>query len=349
MALDPPLSRRVLGLPGVRSWYGRNAARVKLEACLILEASAGEALPNELTTGEVRLLIDDLAAMGVRRLVVSGGEPLVRADVVDLMGYARHRGLSIGLVSNGYLVDERWQELSSLEYFLYFTSIDGPGELHDRSRRLAGSFDRALAGLTRFAEIGTPARLVNTVVHPGNLDVLPELLEVIRSSSATRWHLTPAAKVGRAAGSDAFSLNGRQLRELVDFVRSARSVVDVDLGEAHTYLGCFDGLPPGNTFFCGAGLTRCSIMPEGSVLACQQVYDLRKAEGNIREQPFSKIWREGFREIRRRRPPEHCIGCAHLSACQGGCWAERELHGDCLKPLWDSAGEPSSAHPGTED
>jgi radical SAM protein with 4Fe4S-binding SPASM domain len=155
--------------------------------------------------------------------------------------------------------------------------------------------------------------------------------------------------VGRAAGSEAFALDGRQLRELVDFVRSARSMFDVDLGEAHTYLGCFDGLPPGNPFFCGAGLTRCSIMPEGSVLACQQVYDLRKAEGNIREQPFSKIWREGFREIRRRRPPEHCMGCAHLSSCQGGCWAERELYGDCLKPLWDSAGEPSPAHPDPSD
>ena len=109
-------------LPVVGTIYARNAARIKREVCLLLdrfgklkpltfvqwlatsacnfqcpfcEASAGSALPNELTTEEVRGLIDDLAAMGTKRLVVSGGEPLVRTDVVELMAHARQRGILV--------------------------------------------------------------------------------------------------------------------------------------------------------------------------------------------------------------------------------------------------------------
>jgi radical SAM protein with 4Fe4S-binding SPASM domain len=364
------LSRRLLHVPVLGSFYARNAATIKRDVCLVLdrlgklkpltfvqwlatsgcnfqcpfcEASAGAPLPNELTTDEVRDLIDDLAAMGAKRFVVSGGEPLVRRDVVELMGHATEQGLDVGLVSNGFLVEERWEELGKLRFFLYFTSIDGPPEIHDRARGPQGAFDNALSGLRRFAEIGTPNRLVNTVVHPGNLHLLAELRDIVRESAATRWHLTPAAKVGRAAATDDYTLNGNQLRKVVEFVRESRSVIDVDLGEAHTYLGCLDGFPPGKPFFCGAGLTRCSIMADGSVLACHQVYDTRFAEGNIRERPFSEIWRQGFRELRQRRPPDECGGCVHLAACQGGCWADRKLHGGCLKPLWDGADDGFSA------
>lgn len=360
------LSRCLLRLPMLGSWYARHAATVKRDVCLALdrlgllrpitfvqwlatyacnghcpfcEASAGEPLPDELTADEVRALIDDLAGLGARRLVVSGGEPLLRGDVVELMGYARRRGIAVGLVTNGYLVEERWPELRSLDYFLYFTSLDGPPRYHDRSRGLSGGCERALNGLARFAEIGTPTRIVNTVVHPGNLHLLGELLEIVRGSAATRWHLTPAASVGRASTGQAFTLDGAGLRHVMDFVRSASSKLVVDLGESHGYLWCLDGGRPQAPFFCGAGLTRCAVMPEGSVLPCQQVYDLRLAEGNVRSRPFSVIWREGFRDLRRRRAPEGCGPCPHLAACRGGCWAERTLQRTCLQAVWEAAGD----------
>jgi radical SAM protein with 4Fe4S-binding SPASM domain len=90
-------------------------------------------------------------------------------------------------------------------------------------------------------------------------------------------------------------------------------------------------------------------MADGSVMACHQVYDARFAEGNIRERPFSEIWRHGFRELRTRRPPDDCGGCVHLAACQGGCWADQKLHGSCLKPLWEAADESSSANDQSSD
>ena len=267
-------------------------------------------------------------------MLVSGGEPLVRADLMELLDYANRCGLDLGLVTNGYLVEELWNELKRFRYFLYFTSIDGLPAYNDRVRGKEGAFDHALRGLELFAQLNVPTRMVNTVVHPGNFTQLDGLLDVLLDSAANRWHLTPAAKVGRAGRTDEFSLDGMQLKELVDFIRANRHRMAIDLGESHTYLGCFDGWPVGKPFFCGAGLTRCSIMPDGEVLGCQQVYDCTFTEGNIRQVPFPRLWKEGFRRFRGQVERAACLDCSHLAACQGGCWAEMELHRACLKALW---------------
>ena len=309
--------------------------------CAFCEATAGTAHPDELDTAEVKAVLDDLTRLGVRRFVVSGGEPLMRRDVPELMAYAHRRGLAVGLVSNGALVAQRWAELAPVPLYLYFTSIDGTPAHHDGVRR-AGSHATALDGLRRYAEAGVRTRMVNTVVTSANLDMLPEILNVVRESGATSWHVTPVASVGRATSDGRFALSGAELRRVVAFVRESRRScrgLDVDLCEAHGYLACVDGRPVGKPFFCGAGLTRCSIMPDGTVLGCHQVYDTRFAEGNVRERPFSRIWREGFQRFRDRRVPAACGGCPHLAECHGGCWAEMELHSACLRDSWNEAGD----------
>jgi radical SAM protein with 4Fe4S-binding SPASM domain len=300
--------------------------------CAFCEASANAAQADELNTGEVLSFLGDLAAMGAKRLVVSGGEPLVRDDLAAILKHAAKRNLKLGLVSNGYLTRARWPDLVQARYFLYFTSLDGPRPVHDAAR-VRCSFDRVMESLDRFAEHRVPLRIVNTVVHPKNLPLLPEMLGIVSKSSATRWHLTPLQQVGRADGRDEFRLNGLQLRQVVEFVAASRKIMPVDLGESHTYLNCLAGTPVSKPFFCGAGLTRCAVMPEGSVLACQQVYDTRLAEGNIRERSFSRIWRESFKDLRQWSLPEYCAGCDRLGACQGGCWAEMKLHQACLKSV----------------
>jgi len=353
-------------LPVAGSLYTRNAATVKREICLLLhrfgllgpitfvqwlatwgcnfrcsfcEASAGARREDELTADEVVSLIDDLARMGTKRLVVSGGEPLLREDMPALLRHAHDRGLSLGLVTNGWRAAEFWPRIGELRYFLYFTSLDGPREFHD-SVRARGSFDRVLEGLRLSAETRIPTRMVNTVVQKENLQHLSAILEIVKRSGATAWHLTPLAQVGRAFHDDGVGLEGEGLRELVAFVREARKVFNVDLGESHGYLGCLAGSPIGKPFFCGAGLTRCSVMPDGTVLGCHQVYDGSLGEGNIRRRPFSEIWKTEFRRFRTRSTPSSCVGCQHLGACRGGCWAEMTLHGQCLKSRWEATEVP---------
>ncbi len=348
-------------IPFLNRFYFGNAAKLKRGYCLLMnrlgllrpfsfvewlvtyqcnfrcpycEASAGKAAPNELTTEEGKAFIDDLSRAGVKRLLFSGGEPLIRPDVVELMRHANKKDLAVGLVTNGYFVEKLWSQLKSLRYFLYFTSIDGLPAYHDKMRDV-GSFDRVIKGLELFKALGVPTRMVNTMVHPKNLGQLEGILEILKMSGCNVWHLAPASAVGRAAEDDSFMLKGNELRYLIEFIKKNENVMKIGLGEARAYLACFSTDLPKKPFFCGAGLTRCAIMPDGEVMGCQQVYDNRLSEGNIRRKPFSKIWKEDFKRFRHKVLVDDCKVCVHLDACEGGCWAEMEKQGKCLKPVWE--------------
>jgi radical SAM protein with 4Fe4S-binding SPASM domain len=306
--------------------------------CPYCEASAGNAAENELTTEEVKSLIDDLAQMGAKRFLISGGEPLLRPDLTEIMKYASHRHLKLGLVTNGFFVEDRWNELQHFKYFLYFTSIDGTPEYSNRMRGNREAFARAMKGLELFGRLRVPAIMVNTVVHPGNIDQIEGLFKILKNSPVHYWRLAPIARVGRAATQGEYSLTGKQLRFLADFIKTHQDAMKIEFCESHAYLACFNGRSLGKPFFCGAGLTRCSVMPDGEVMGCHQVYDISLSEGNIRDKPFPKIWKEGFTRFRRDGFPIPCQSCAYLDQCQGGCWAEMEKQGSCLKSVWEDHG-----------
>lgn len=353
--------------PVISTLYKKNTARIKREACMMLhragllkpftfvqwlatygcnfscaycEASAGIPARNELTTEEAFAMVDDIAAMGVKRLAISGGEPLVRNDIPSIMSHAHSAGLTLGLISNGYLVEELWEDLRQFDYFLFFTSIDGLPEYNDRVRR-KDSFARVMKSLDLFSGKDVPSRIINTVVHADNIDHLEELYRLLKDSGATNWRLVPIMEVGRAGANQFLALTGKQLQELAGFINEHGSgEFSLDFGEACTYLGCFVPDWKGNPFFCGAGLTRCAIMPDGEVLGCQTVYDSQFSEGNIRNRPFPRIWREEFKRFRKQREyPEQCLGCGHFNACRGGCWSEAARGQACLKSTWEAGNE----------
>lgn len=304
--------------------------------CPFCEASAGVPSADELTTAEAKALVDDLAYMGVRKLLISGGEPTLRKDLPELLEYASARSVWPGIISNSSLAAKRWDELKRIRLFLFMTSIDGLAATHDSLRR-AGSYIASMHALDLFASNGTPLRVVKTVVHGGNLQELPALGYAIQQSGATDWSLTPAFPVGRATGDARFAAGRGDLQALLDFVHANRRLgsLRVGLAESHSYLECLVGCHADRPFFCGAGLTRCTVMPNGDVLSCGQAYETAAPEGNIRQTPLSQLWKCGFKEFRRHLKPECCQGCEHWTACLGGCWAERRMRGGCLKDVLD--------------
>jgi len=355
----------LLRIPVLKGYYLKKASRLKRRLCLLLarggrlkpftfvqwlatyncnlrcpycEASAGKPAENELTTEEVKRLVDDLGRMGVKRFLISGGEPLLRPDLIEIMKYAARRNLELGLVTNGFFVEDLWNDLRCLNYFLYFTSIDGAQDYSNSMRGNRDAFQRAMKGLELFGGLSIPAIMVNTVVHPGNIDQLENLFKILKNSPATYWRLAPITKVGRAATRNEYALTGKQLRFLADFIKTHQEATKIEFCESHAYVACFDGRSLGKPFFCGAGLTRCSIMPDGEVMGCHQAYDASLSEGNIRDKPFSQIWKEGFTRFRRDAFPLPCQSCCHLNQCQGGCWAEMVKQGACLKSVWEDNG-----------
>lgn len=302
--------------------------------CPYCEASAGEPDSDELTRAEAFTMLDDLRLSGARKVLISGGEPLMRPDIIQVLNYAVGKGLKPGLISNGFRVEEMWPELKKNSYFLYQTSLDGIPAYHDHIRGHDGAFRAAMTSLKLMASIQVPLRIINTVVHPGNLSQLDEMMGYVKNSAAHCWFLTPPAQVGRATGGE-FALNSAQLKTIVEFITRNRKLFPVDFSESHAYIGCFDRICLGKPFFCAAGLTRASIMPNGDVLGCNQVYNSAFSEGNIRINPFSYIWKNGFAQFRNRKFSEDCQSCQYLKSCQGGCWVEWNRRKSCMKDLWN--------------
>src|SRR5438094_4056201 len=106
-----------------------------------------------LALERLRGLFGELAAAGTMHLIVTGGEPLVRADIFDILEAARGHGLALTLYSNGHLIDETMADrLGRLVAQVEVSALAGDAETHDRLARVPGSFHRvwrAVLALTR--------------------------------------------------------------------------------------------------------------------------------------------------------------------------------------------------------
>jgi radical SAM protein with 4Fe4S-binding SPASM domain len=317
--------------PGVVHWLSTYRCNAK---CVYCEASANENRCAELTTSEIKAVIDDLQALKVKRFFVTGGEPLVRRDLFEVLRHARERGITVAMITNSLLYADFKSELREAGLSSIWTSVDGLEATHDKNRGVPGSFRTTLEAIRFYRDAGIPRRVVNSLVHPGNIDQLDELLSKLRTAGITRWRLALALPVGRAA-DDSWALSSSQIASLLSYVEQIRREFDVELSEELGFLGCMDLSTRNTPFICPSGLDFCVIMPDGHVLPCQVVYDTSYAEGNVRHQPFREIWKEGFRHFRNPKLDGICGSCVHSRACSGGCWARMVAGGGCLRSIWD--------------
>jgi len=279
-------------------------------------------------------VIDQLAALKVKHLFITGGEPLMRTDLFDVIQHAKRRELTVGMITNSILYSKFKRQIRESEFQSIWTSVDGVNETHNRNRGYAGAYEIVLDAIRYYTEAKIPLRVVNTMVHPGNYDELPDLFDQLKEAGINRWRLALAIPVGRAR-DDTWALAPKQIEDLFEFVVASRKSFDIELSEELGYLGCWDLATKNSPFICPSGLSFCVIMPDGHVLPCQVVYDNRYSEGNVLDTPFADIWRRGFKHFRHVKLQGACRECIHRRACSGGCWGQLITEGSCLRSIWD--------------
>jgi radical SAM protein with 4Fe4S-binding SPASM domain len=212
--------------PPVVVW---NACRHCNMTCPHCYAAAGGAPSRfDLTTERARAVIDELAEAGVKIVIWSGGEPLLREDLPELVRHARARGLQCQLSTNGtLLVPAVVEDLKALGVSYVGVSVDGPREWNDAYRGLPGGFDRAVEGLRLCRAAGLPTGVRMTVTS-GNAAFVRDVLEVARDVGARRFyvsHLVPAGRGVSMAGADLQPHETRVL--LLDLFERAEALLDV--------------------------------------------------------------------------------------------------------------------------
>jgi radical SAM protein len=160
--------------------------------------------PLELTTDEGYRLLDQIHTLGSPVFVITGGDPLKRADIFDLIAYAVNRGLSVAVTPSGtpLLTPATVRRIHDLGVKRVALSLDGPAaEIHDRFRQQPGSFEWTVAGIRAAGSCGLPVQ-INTTVTRRNLPSLPELAQLVGDLGAVMWSVFFLVTVGRAQSAD---------------------------------------------------------------------------------------------------------------------------------------------------
>ena len=304
--------------------------------------SADHDYPNELSFPEVCTVMDDLKAFRVPVLILSGGEPLLRADLFDIAARAKALGFYVGLSTNGTLIDAAMAERIAAADFNYVgISLDGIGEVHDRFRRKQGAFDLSLAAVRHLQQRQVKVGLRYTLTAM-NADQLPALLQLMQAEGAQKFYFSHLNYAGRGnihRAKDAHFLATRAaMEQLFD-----AAWADACLGSEREYVtGNNDADGPfllhwlqqraprwvpdvqhrlqawgGNA----SGLHVANIDNEGIVHPDTMWWHHRL--GQVRERPFSAIWADTtdplMAGLKLQPRPVHgrCAGCAHLAICGG--------------------------------
>ncbi|WP_374378111.1 heme d1 biosynthesis radical SAM protein NirJ [Pseudomonas fluvialis] len=168
--------------------------------------SADSEFRNELDTTEALGVIDQLHEAGVRVLILSGGEPLLRDDIFQLADYARDRGFYVALSTNGTLIDEQnIERIAAADFDYVGISIDGLEAVHDEWRQLKGSFAASMHAIDLCRARGIRVGLRTTLTQH-NYPQLPALLELMRAHDVQKFylsHLNYSGRGKRSRGADA--------------------------------------------------------------------------------------------------------------------------------------------------
>jgi len=153
--------------------------------------------PDELNFEEACAMMDGMLALGRPVLVFSGGEPLMRPDIFELMAQARKRGLPFALSTNGTLLTDAISDrVAAAMPHRVSISLDGAdAATHDGFRQASGAFEASLQGIRRLRARGIDVQ-VNTSVTTHNGKILPEIYDLVRREGCMAWHLFMLVPVG---------------------------------------------------------------------------------------------------------------------------------------------------------
>ena len=255
---------------------------------------------------------------------VTGGEPLLRKDLFEVMGRVRLLGFPWGMVTNGSLItEEKIRLMKETGMRTISVSIDDLFEAHEKLRRLPkGAFQQIMKMLQELdREQFLDTIQITTVVNRNNIGSLEAMLEYFRRLPVDSWRLAIVDPIGRCREQEDLLLRSEELDRFFSFLKRHRfNAKPVLTTSCSHYLGSRDNLYRAHSFHCEAGKNVVSILADGSVFVCPNVPRRKELiQGNITHDDFVKIWEEGFQWFRNpdNRRVGDCQTCPEWSRCRG--------------------------------
>lgn len=320
--------------PQVVSWNVTQACNLRCPHCYL---DAAKRAARELSAEEGLSLIDELAALGTELLILTGGEPLLRRDLLTLARHAAARGLMVVVGTNGTLLDAHAaRALKESGVRGVGISVDSLSpEKHDAFRGVRGAWEKALDAISVCLAEGLEVAL-QTSVLPMNHEEVPRIAEFAHERGVRAFNAYFLVCTGR--GEKLTDITPQQYEALLEHLIAVqarhsgeqdRFMVRAKCAPHIKRLAC-EGLRRGDLGAaaavmllagagCPAGRSYLRIGPEGDVTPCPY---LPVALGNVRRQPLGEIWQqaEPLQKLRRLELRGRCGACEFKEQC-GGCRA----------------------------
>ena len=310
-------------------------------ACKHCRAEAHpEPYEGELSTAEAKALIDTFPEAGSPIIIFTGGEPLMRHDLFELIPYAKSKGLRCVLAPNGTLLTaENAARVKEAGIERCSISIDAPDAAgHDAFRGVAGAFEASMRGIQHLKSVGLEFQ-INTTVTKDNLHQFKDIFRLAEDLGASAWHIFLLVPTGRAAELGAQVITAKEYEDVLNWFYDFRKTTSMQLKATcaphyHRILrqrAKAEGVPVNFETFgldavsrgCLGGVGFCFISHSGIVQPCGYL-DLFC--GDVRKTPFPEIWRTSPQFLNLRNPKVYegkCGVCEYEKVC-GGCRARAQ-------------------------
>lgn len=332
--------------------------RCNLKCLHCYSQSEDKEYENELTTEECKKVIDNLAEFEVPVILFSGGEPLLRKDIVELASYAVEKEIRAVISTNGTLITEDIaKELKDAKISYIGISIDGMERVNDKFRGVKGAFQKAINGVRICKKLGIKVGLRFTI-NKFNYKEVPDIFKLIVDEDIPRicfYHLVYSGRGSELVDKD---LSHKKTREIVDFIiDETKRLFDAGI---HKEVLTVDNHTDGVYLYL-------RLMKENPKRA-EEVYELLKYNGgnnsgigigcidwfgnvhpdqfwthyslgSVRNRIFSEIWMDESDKVmrilknRKGNIKGRCVKCHHFEICNGNLRVRAEaVTGD----IWES-------------
>jgi len=316
---------------------------------------------GELSTEEAKAMIKDLAEFKIPALLFSGGEPLVRKDLFELVKFARSLEIRPTLSTNGTLITkEMAKKIKASEFSYVGVSLDGIGEINDKFRGMDGAFEKTMTGFRNLKEVGQRVglRLTLTRHNYNNLHQIFDFIEAEKIDRACFYHLVYAGRGENIKDSE--ELTHEETRHAIDTIIERTDdfhsrglekdilTVDNHVDGLYLYLKLLKKEPErakkvlellmwngGGTYSSGVGFGDIDF--KGNVHPDQ--FWMHHSLGNVKDRKFSEIWMDTSDPVMKvlKDRPGHvkgkCTRCKFFKACGGAMRVRADLvYGNTAAP-----------------
>ena len=317
-------------------------SRCNLQCLHCYSSSKPNHCSDEMTTTQAKRLLSELAEVNCPVVLFSGGEPLLRDDLFELLTEAQQLGLRTVLSTNGTLIDSATaNKLAGVGVGYVGISVDGDEEFHDKFRQMGGSFKAAVAGIENCKKAGIKTGLRFTITK-ANADQVPAAFDIAASNSIRRICFYHLIRSGRAEELNSQILTPEQTRRAIDVIVektddfARKGLIDEVLtvgnhcdgpylllkmqkerkqffNQAKELLLANGGNKIGEKIIC--------ISWDGSVHPDQ--FWRNYSVGNVKDKTFKQVWGDlnepVLKKLRDRSQfaEERCLGCGWFDLCKG--------------------------------